>query len=61
MVYSGALGKLIHEKNQKQKSRNTVPLRMENLRFLQSYNKEKSTHEVRVQCPWSMLLRCKLL
>jgi hypothetical protein len=26
MVYSGAWGKLIHEKNQKQKSRDTVPL-----------------------------------
>ena len=27
MVYSGAWGKLIHEKNQKQKSHDTVPLR----------------------------------
>jgi hypothetical protein len=27
MEYSGAWGKLIHEKNQKQKSRDTVPLR----------------------------------
>ncbi len=26
MVYSGAWGKLIHEKNQKKKSRDTVPL-----------------------------------
>jgi hypothetical protein len=26
IVYSGAWGKLIHEKNQKQKSRDTVPL-----------------------------------
>ena len=26
MEYSGAGGKLIHEKNQKQKSRDTVPL-----------------------------------
>jgi hypothetical protein len=26
MRYSGAEGKLIHEKNQKQKSRDTVPL-----------------------------------
>ncbi len=28
MVYSGAWGKLIHEKNQNQKSRDTVPLRL---------------------------------
>jgi hypothetical protein len=27
MEYSGAGGKLIHEKNQKQKSRDTVPLK----------------------------------
>jgi hypothetical protein len=27
MGYSGAGGKLIHEKNQKQKSRDTVPLK----------------------------------
>ncbi len=30
MEYSGAGGKLIREKNQKQKSRDTVPLRREN-------------------------------
>ncbi len=28
MGYSGAGGKLIHEKNQRQKSRDTVPLRI---------------------------------
>jgi hypothetical protein len=31
MVYSGASGKLIHEKNRSQKSRNTVPLRQKGL------------------------------
>ena len=28
MVYSGAWGKLIHEKNRSQKSRDTVPLKV---------------------------------
>ncbi len=31
MVYSGAWGKLIHEKNQKQKSRDTVPLKRDSV------------------------------
>ncbi len=52
MVYSGGLGgNLFMKKTRSRKSCDTVSLIMENLRFLQSYNKEKPTHEVRAHGP----------
>jgi hypothetical protein len=60
MEYSGARGKLIHQKNQKQKSRDTVPLKALILQAIFSTVGEGTMKpKVVISGKYSLLLLCR--